>query len=43
MKLLKNLWNAFIAWFDGDEVSDTEITPQQLAQLSESDSLEGWE
>jgi hypothetical protein len=47
MKLLKELWNRIKTWFDDDGVSDTEATPQQLAQLGElispGSSSEGWE
>jgi len=43
MKWLKHLWDAFVAWFDDDGISDIEMTPQQVAQLCDPGSLEGWE
>lgn len=40
MKWIMHLWNSFNAWLDDE--SDAEMTPQQLAQMNEIDSFEGW-
>jgi hypothetical protein len=42
MKLLKQVWEKLMKWIDGDEVPNSTMTPQQVADLCES-GFETWD
>lgn len=42
MKLLAQAWEKLMKWIDGDEVLNSNMTPQQVADLCES-GFEAWD